>query len=80
MTAIQPTTELDIRPVPPRDKHPTIFRTFDNLGVGEVLLLINDHDPKPLYYQFGFERANQFEWEYVESGPITWKVHIKKIA
>ena len=73
-------TELDIRPVTPREKHPTIFRTFDGLGVGDTLLLINDHDPKPLYYQFTFERPGKFEWEYVESGPATWKVHIKRTA
>ena len=73
-------TELDIRPVPPREKHPTIFRTFDVLPVGGTLLLINDHDPKPLYYQFGFERPGKFEWEYVEQGPQIWKVHIKRIA
>lgn len=43
--------ELDARPIPPRDKHPTIFRTFDNLASGQSMLLINDHDPRPLWYQ-----------------------------
>ena len=76
----QSVTELDIRPVTPREKHPTIFRTFDGLDVGSTLLLINDHDPKPLYYQFNFERPGKFEWEYIEEGPVTWKVHIKRTA
>ena len=35
--------ELDIRTVPPRDKHPTIFRTFDALQKGEAFTLVNDH-------------------------------------
>ncbi|HXG51302.1 MAG TPA: DUF2249 domain-containing protein [candidate division Zixibacteria bacterium] len=72
------TVTLDIRPVPVREKHPTIFRTFDALGPGETLLLINDHDPRPLYYQFAAERAGEFDWSYVEQGPETWKVEIQK--
>lgn len=71
---------LDIRPVPPPEKHPTIFRTFDALPRDGAMELINDHDPKPLYYQFGFERVGQFAWQYLEVGPATWRVLIRKIA
>lgn len=63
---------------PPREKHPTIFKTFDSLKPGEYMQLINDHDPKPLQYQFMMERAEQFTWEYLEEGPETWKVAIGK--
>lgn len=63
---------------PPREKHPTIFNTFDSLKPGEMMLLVNDHDPKPLYYQFMMERTEQFTWEYLEEGPDTWKVAIGK--
>ena len=72
-------TELDIRPVPPREKHPTIFTTFDKLTAGETFQLINDHDPMPLYYQFNAERPNKFNWEYVEKGPEVWRVNISKL-
>lgn len=71
--------ELDIRPVQPKEKHPTIFATFDNLLNGETFQLINDHDPMPLYYQFNAERPDQFSWEYVEKGPEVWKVNISKL-
>ncbi len=72
--------ELDIRIVPPREKHPTIFRTFDALAPGEKFTLINDHDPAPLRYQFDATRANQFEWNYLEKGPAVWRVSIGKRA
>jgi uncharacterized protein (DUF2249 family) len=72
------TTELDVRTIPPRMKHPTIFQTFNALGAGESFTLVNDHDPKPLYYQFSAEMAGRFEWEYVEKGPDIWKVRIGK--
>ena len=71
---------LDIRPVPPPQKHPTIFNTFESLAIGGTMQLINDHDPKPLYYQFDIERPGTFTWEYVELGPVTWRVNIGRIA
>lgn len=71
--------ELDIRPVPVREKHPTIFATFDALKSGEGFQLINDHDPMPLYYQFSAERPEKFGWEYVERGPEVWRVNITKV-
>ena len=72
-------TELDIRPVVPREKHPTIMKAFDDLQNGEAFQLINDHDPVPLYYQFNAEKANQFGGEYVERGPEVWRVNISKV-
>jgi uncharacterized protein (DUF2249 family) len=72
--------ELNVTLIPPREKHPTIFRTFDALGAGESFILVNDHDPRPLRHQLSFERANQFEWEYLEAGPTTWKVRLTRTA
>src|SRR5574341_1224355 len=71
---------VDARILPIREKHPTIFRTFEGLKSGETMLLVNDHDPKPLYYQFAAERTGQFEWRYLESGPDVWEVQIRRIA
>lgn len=67
---------IDVRFILPRDRHPLIFQTFDALQAGEAFLLVNDHAPTPLYYQFLHERENQFVWDYVEEGPEVWKVRI----
>jgi uncharacterized protein (DUF2249 family) len=74
------TTSVDLRPIPPRERHPMIFQTFDNLASGQSFILINDHDPKPLYYQFLHERDGQFSWDYLEEGPETWRVQVGRIA
>jgi uncharacterized protein (DUF2249 family) len=71
---------LDVREIAPRDRHPTIFQTFAALKPGEALLLINDHDPKPLYYQFQAESQSTFVWDYLEQGPEVWRVSIGKPA
>ena len=70
--------ELDVRPIPPREKHPTIFRTFDSLAAGQEMVIINDHDPRPLRYQFQAERPESFEWSYEEEGPEVWRVRISR--
>lgn len=71
-------TTIDVRTIPPRERHPLIFQTFDGLESGEAFELVNDHEPKPLYYQFVHERADQFNWTYLEEGPETWRVRIGK--
>ena len=71
---------IDLRRIPPPQRHPTIFQAFDSLTTGQSFILINDHDPKPLYYQFIHEREGQFNWEYQEEGSETWRVKISRIA
>jgi regulator of cell morphogenesis and NO signaling len=69
---------LNVTLLEPRQKHPTIFVRYDELKEGESLTILNDHDPKPLYYQLLGERGNAFVWEYLEEGPERWKVRIAK--
>ncbi len=67
---------LDVRDEPPARRHQLIFETYDALGSAEAFILVNDHDPKPLYYQFAAEHAGAFSWNYLEEGPATWRVRI----
>ena len=70
--------ELNVTTIVPKERHPLIFGTFDGLAAGEAFVLINDHDPKPLYYQFLHEREGLFTWEYLQQGPDLWKVKIAR--
>ena len=69
---------LNVTLIEPRLKHPTIFVRFDELVSGESLILLNDHDPKPLYYELSAERGDIFTWQYLEQGPELWRVKITK--
>lgn len=71
---------LDVRTIPPAQRHPMIFQRFAQLPTGEGFILVNDHDPKPLYYQLNFEYSGQLEWDYLEQGPAVWRVRIGRIA
>jgi len=80
MTTATTNTTVDVRTIAPRDRHLLIFGTFSSLAQDEALLLVNDHDPKPLYYQFQAEHGGEFSWEYLEEGPDVWKVRIGRVA
>ncbi len=70
---------VDVREIRPAQRHPMIFGAFEALDTGQSFTLVNDHDPKPLYYQFQAERSGEFGWNYIESGPEVWRVEITKI-
>ena len=74
------TNTVDVRTIIPRERHPLIFSTFHNLAPGDAFLLVNDHDPKPLYYQFQFEQTGKFTWDYLEQGPEVWRVRVGRTS
>ena len=69
---------LDVREMAPKERHPMIFNTFKGLEAGESFILVNDHEPKPLLYQFQAEHDGEFEWWTLEQGPKEWRVEITK--
>lgn len=81
---IPPTTQddtyFDVREIPCRVKHGQIFQRWLDLPVGSHFVLVNDHDPVPLYYQFAAQFPGAFNWEYVLRGPDEFQVRITKLA
>ncbi|MGH9086769.1 MAG: DUF2249 domain-containing protein [Acidimicrobiales bacterium] len=71
---------LDVRQQAPAQRHESIFAAYGALGSGEGFLLVNDHDPKPLRYQFEAEHHGEFTWDYLEEGPTVWRVRIGRDA
>ena len=69
---------VDVRMLVPGHRHQKIFQLVDNLQPGKAFVLVNDHDPKPLYYQLEAEYPGQFSWTYLERGPDIWRVEIGK--
>jgi len=71
--------EFDLRPFPPTERHEMFYKAFADLKPGEAFEFINDHDPKPLYYQMEAESTEPFRWEYLEKSPEFWKVRVVKV-
>jgi uncharacterized protein (DUF2249 family) len=77
----QPTiATLDVRHVVPRERHPLIFSTFEDLPSGRAMELVNDHDPKPLFFHLQSDMPGKFKWDYLQAGPDVWRVKITKLA
>ena len=68
--------DLDVRQVSHAQRHGLIFTAYRSLRPGREFVLVNDHDPLPLRYQFEAQYAGEFTWDYLESGPKVWRVRI----
>ena len=73
-------THFDVREIPCRVKHAQILQRWLELPVGKHFVLINDHDPIPLRFQFDALFPQAFDWEYLECGPEEFRVRITKRA
>ena len=71
---------VDVRTLIPAQRHAKIFELVNALTPEGRFVLVNDHDPKPLYYQLEAEYPKQFSWTYLERGPEVWRVEIGKLA
>ncbi|MFT4883921.1 MAG: hypothetical protein ACI8U4_001434 [Natronomonas sp.] len=70
--------DFDVRDMPPQRRHEVLTDTFDRLDPGEGFVLVNDHDPKPLYHELRSTRGEVFEWEDTNRDPQEWRVEIRK--
>ncbi|MDA8397458.1 MAG: DUF2249 domain-containing protein [Actinomycetota bacterium] len=71
---------LDVRRLAPAQRHETIFATYAGLEPGTGFILVNDHDPKPLRYQFEAEHSGEFTWDVIEAGPAVWRIRVGRSA
>jgi uncharacterized protein (DUF2249 family) len=69
---------LDVRTIVPAQRHARIHAEFDALRSGEAMILVNDHDPRPLYYELSAEKPGTFEWTYLERGPAVWRILLQR--
>lgn len=71
---------LDLREVPPPERHPKIHDAFEKLDSGEALTLVNDHEPRPLFYEFQAE-VDSFDadgYEVERRGPTEFVATLPK--
>lgn len=81
-TTTSPTAQaepvLDLRAIPPYQRHQLIFQSVQELTPGDGFSLVNDHDPRPLHHQLLSLFGAGFAWEYLQQGPEVWQVRISR--
>ncbi|MFN7008836.1 MAG: DUF2249 domain-containing protein [Allorhizobium sp.] len=70
---------IDVRLIPPPERHPRIFAMLNALPQGAAMLITSDHDPRPLQYHLQANFSGLFGWEYLEQGPEVWRVAIERL-
>ncbi|MFB6134378.1 MAG: DUF2249 domain-containing protein [Halanaeroarchaeum sp.] len=75
-------TTIDLREIAPPDRHEAVYEAFEDLDSGSSLELINDHDPKPLFYEMAAEVPSFDEEGYAveQRGPQTFVALFPKEA
>lgn len=69
---------LDLREVPAEERRLRVLSTFGHLHPGDTLLLTHSHPSNPLRYLLLAEAPRAFTWQYLEEGPQTWRICIRK--
>lgn len=71
---------INVQELEPRLRHQTIFDVFNTLKEDEHLIIHNNHDPMPVYYQLMNLRGNIFSWEYLQKGPQWWDIKVTRLV
>lgn len=69
---------IEAQKIPATDRYAFIFKTFNNLALGESLTVVNTDDPLPSLLELTQLREHDFDHEYIEKGPEHWKVKLTK--
>lgn len=68
--------ELDLRGLPPVERHALVFGAVGALAPGEAVVIANDHDPLRLRAALEEQHPGQLTWQYLATGPTLWRVII----
>ena len=73
-------TTIDAREIPPVQRHDKIHEAFHDLESGETLTIVNDHEPKPLFYemQAEIESFDAENYEVEQRGPEEFVAKLPK--
>lgn len=71
---------LDLRELPKVERHPAVFTAYDELAVGESLVLVNEHDPVNLRDQLERDYGTGFGWEYLSEEVPEYRIRLTKNA
>jgi uncharacterized protein (DUF2249 family) len=69
---------IDARELPPGSRHTAIFEAFEQLSPQQSLMLIVDHDPRPLQRAIALRYGDNFSVEYLSRGPEAWRMRYRK--
>jgi len=70
---------IDVTDIDPKYRHTIIFQLFEHLGSTDSLELVVDHNPRRLRFALEAAHGGQCQWTYLEEGPDTWRVRLRRL-
>ncbi len=71
---------LDVRSIPLPERHPKILEALDALTYGPALIVISDHEPRPLRAELDRRYGAALRWGQRHLGEAHWEIHLVKLA
>lgn len=72
--------QIDVRTLPVQRRHSVVFEAYQQLTVGQSMVVVNDHEPHGLHEEFDREFAGAFSWDVVSAEGVEHRVRITKRA
>jgi uncharacterized protein (DUF2249 family) len=69
---------LDVRDLSPANRHEIVLARVASLAYGRSLVLLSDHEPKPLREWLEDLLPGDYEWSYMAKGPELWRVRVRR--
>lgn len=70
---------MDVRLLAPAERHADILRAFDRLAAGQSLLVVTDHDARPLHTELEQTRRFAYSWAQRRIGDRQWEITLRKM-
>ncbi len=70
---------MDVRTMPPPQRHAGILRAFDGLADGQNLVVVTDHDARPLHIELEQTRRSTYAWSQRRLGEHHWEIVLRKM-
>ena len=71
---------IDLRPLPPKARHDVVFSKIQSLEIGSSITVVNDHNPKPLFYQIDALWPEGYSCSIAKVDDRTFTMEITKLG
>lgn len=71
---------LDVRPIPIPERHPKILKALAVLPSGKPLVIVSDHEPRPLRAELERKFGASLRWGQINLGDGQWQIRLVKLA
>lgn len=70
--------DLDVCVLFPIKRHEFLLKIFKELPINESIIINNNHDPLPLFFEFCSMHGDEVQWKYLNKGGRDCKLKVTR--